>query len=389
MTDETKCNICCRTDGTKIRATVREIERATVRTTIKEKTTENSNETTKEIEKELTKEVTNEVKKERTKDVIRASKNNDRRNRKGKGFIMPIRVKNNLPAKKLLEDENIFVMDETRAMSQDIRPLKIAILNLMPLKEDTEYHLLRSLANSPLQVDVTFVRTASHLGKNTAFEHMEEFYVTYDEVKHHKFDGLIITGAPVENLEFEEVSYWEELKEIMEWSKTNVTSTYHICWGAQAGLYYHYGVRKLPLEKKLSGVYKHQVFNRREPLIRGFDDGFSAPHSRYTTSSKEDIEKNPNLTILSESDEAGVFIVISNDGKQVFVTGHPEYDRLTLDKEYRRDVAKGINPDVPENYYPGDDASQKPILSWRAHANTLYSNWLNYYVYQVTPYILE
>lgn len=299
---------------------------------------------------------------------------------------MPIKVQNGLPVKKILEDENIFVMDENRAMHQDIRPLKIAILNLMPLKEDTELHLLRSLANTPLQVDVTFLRTASHVGKNTAMEHLEQFYLTFDEVKHKKFDGMIITGAPVENLEFEEVTYWEELKEIMEWTKTNVTSTYHICWGAQAGLYYHYGVHKKPLAKKLSGIYEHQVYYRKEPLIRGFDDFFLAPHSRYTTVSRVDIEKHPELVVLAESDEAGVFIVLGQEGKQVFVLGHPEYDRMTLDNEYKRDVGKGLEIDIPKNYYPQDDPSKKPVLSWRAHANTLYSNWLNYYVYQITPY---
>ena len=299
---------------------------------------------------------------------------------------MPIKVQNGLPVKKILEDENIFVMDENRAMHQDIRPLKIAILNLMPLKEDTELHLLRSLANTPLQVDVTFLRTASHVGKNTAMEHLEQFYLTFDEVKHKKFDGMIITGAPVENLEFEDVTYWEELKEIMEWTKKNVTSTYHICWGAQAGLYYHYGVHKRPLPKKLSGIYEHQVYNRKEPLIRGFDDGFLAPHSRYTTVSRVDIEKHQELVVLAESDEAGVFIVLGQDGKQVFVLGHPEYDRMTLDSEYKRDIGKGIEIDIPKNYYPKDDPAQKPVLSWRAHANTLYSNWLNYYVYQITPY---
>lgn len=301
---------------------------------------------------------------------------------------MPIKVQNDLPVKRILEDENIFVMDENRAVHQDIRPLKIAILNLMPLKEDTELYLLRSLANTPLQVDVTFLRTASHIGKNTALEHLEQFYVTYDDVKNRKFDGLIITGAPIEHLEFEEVNYWEELKEVMEWSKTNVTSTYHICWGAQAGLYYHYGVRKQTLNHKIFGVYEHQVYNRKEPLIRGFDDIFLAPHSRYTTISKEDILACPELTILAESEEAGVFIVLAQEGKQIFVMGHPEYDRLTLDAEYRRDVGKGLEIQVPKNYYPQDNPENKPVLSWRAHANALYSNWLNYYVYQMTPYEL-
>ncbi len=302
---------------------------------------------------------------------------------------MPIRVQNDLPVKRILEEENIFVMDENRAMHQDIRPLEIAILNLMPLKEDTELHLLRSLANTPLQVNVTFLRTASHVGKNTAWEHLEQFYLTFDAVRDRKFDGMIITGAPVENLEFEEVNYWDELKDIMEWTKTNVTSTYHICWAAQAGLYYHYGVHKVPLQKKIFGIYDHQVYNRKEPLIRGFDDGFLAPHSRYTTVKRSDIDEHPELMVLSESEEAGVFIVIAEGGRQVFVMGHPEYDRMTLDKEYKRDVDKGLEISIPKNYYPNDDPSKRPILSWRAHANTLYSNWLNYYVYQATPYDVE
>ena len=302
---------------------------------------------------------------------------------------MPIKVQNDLPVKRILEEENIFVMDENRAIHQDIRPLKIAILNLMPLKEDTELHLLRSLSNTPLQLDVTFLRTTSHVGKNTSIEHLEQFYLTFDDVKEDFFDGMIITGAPVENLEFEEVTYWEELKQIMEWTNTHVTSTYHICWGAQAGIYYHYGINKIPLKKKLFGVYEHQVYNRKEPLIRGFDDVFYAPHSRYTTVSTEEIRKHPELTILAESEEAGAFIVTSADRSKVFVFGHPEYDRMTLDAEYRRDVAKGLEISIPKNYYPGDDPEQKPILSWRAHANTLYTNWVNYYLYQETPYDLS
>ncbi len=299
---------------------------------------------------------------------------------------MPIKVQNDLPVKRILEEENIFVMDENRAMHQDIRPLKIAILNLMPLKEDTELHLLRSLSNTPLQLDVTFLRTASHVGKNTSVEHMEQFYLTFDDVRDRNFDGMIITGAPVENLEFEDVTYWNELTEIMEWTNTHVTSTYHICWGAQAGLYYHYGINKIALDHKLFGVYKHQVHNRKEPLIRGFDDIFYAPHSRYTTVSSEEIRKHPELMLLAESEEAGAFIVASEDGSKVFVFGHPEYDRMTLDAEYRRDVAKGLDISIPKNYYPDDDPSKKPELSWRAHANTLYTNWVNYYVYQNTPY---
>ncbi len=301
---------------------------------------------------------------------------------------MPIKVQSDLPAKRILEDENIFIMDETRAMHQDIRPLRIAILNLMPLKEDTEVQLLRCLSNTPLQVDITFLTTGSYVGKNTAASHLDQFYMTYKEVKDLKFDGLIITGAPVEQMEFEEVNYWEELVEIMKWSKKNVTSTLHICWGAQAGLYYHYGIRKVFLEQKMFGVFPHRVLNRKEPFIRGFDDVFYAPHSRYTTVAREDIINNPALTILAESDEAGVFIVIADEGRQIFVMGHPEYDRITLDKEYKRDKEKGMDIQIPKNYYPADKADNRPNLIWRAHSNAMYTNWLNYYVYQVTPYDL-
>jgi homoserine O-succinyltransferase len=301
---------------------------------------------------------------------------------------MPIRVLSDLPAKKILEDENIFIMDETRAMHQDIRPLKIAILNLMPIKEDTEVQLMRSLSNTPLQVDATFVTTETYVGTHTPTSHLDQFYQTFDEIKNKKFDGLIITGAPVELMEFEEVTYWNELVKIMEWSKTNVTSTLHICWGAQAGLYYHFGIQKKTLENKLFGIFEHKVLKRKVPFVRGFDDIFYAPHSRYTTVSKEDIVKRDELTILAESDEAGVFIVIAGDGKQIFVMGHPEYDRISLDKEYKRDVAKGLNIALPKNYYPEDQPEQKPNLVWRAHANIMYTNWLNYYVYQVTPYDL-
>ncbi len=301
---------------------------------------------------------------------------------------MPIKVHNNLPAKKILEDENIFVMDENRAVGQDIRPLQIAILNLMPLKEDTEVQLLRSLSNTPLQVDVTFLTTASYVGKNTATSHLDKFYQTYEDVKDQRFDGLIITGAPVEQMEFEEVDYWSELVKIMEWSKKSVTSTLHICWGAQAGLYYHYGVRKIPLQEKMFGVFKHTVNHRKCPLIRGFDDYFYAPHSRHTGVSKEDIKACEDLTILAESTEAGVFIAIAEDAKQIFILGHPEYDRITLDKEYKRDVSKGLEIDMPKNYYPQDDPEQLPMMNWRGHANTVYTNWLNYYVYQITPYRL-
>ncbi|MDD5949753.1 MAG: homoserine O-succinyltransferase [Lachnospiraceae bacterium] len=299
---------------------------------------------------------------------------------------MPIKIDNNLPVKKILEDENIFVMDYDRAVNQEIRPLNILIVNLMPLKEDTELALLRSLANTPLQVNVSFVRMDSHHSKNTSAEHLERFYIYFDEVKKHRYDGLIITGAPVETMPFEEVDYWKELTEIMEWSKENVTSTLHICWGAQAGLYYHYGVQKFLLPEKLSGIYKHHTFHKRTPLVRGFDDAFYVPHSRYTGFAKEDIEKIDDLEIVAESEVAGPYLIIDKKMKNIFVTGHPEYDQLTLDKEYKRDLAKGLNPNIPYNYYPDDDPAQTPPKTWRCHANTLYYNWLNYYVYQNTPY---
>jgi homoserine O-succinyltransferase len=301
---------------------------------------------------------------------------------------MPIKVQSDLPAKKILEDENIFIMDETRAMHQDIRPLKIAILNLMPIKEDTEVQLLRTLSNTPLQVDVTFLTTESYVGTHTPTSHLDQFYQTFADIKNRKFDGLIITGAPVELMEFEEVTYWDELVKIMEWSKTNVTSTLHICWGAQAGLYYHYGINKMTLDQKMFGIFEHKVLQRKNPFVRGFDDVFYAPHSRYTTVSREDIIKCKDLTILAESDEAGVFIVAAQNEKQLFVMGHPEYDRISLDKEYKRDVAKGLEIDLPKNYYPQDQPEYRPNLVWRAHANAMYTNWLNYYVYQVTPYEL-
>ncbi len=302
---------------------------------------------------------------------------------------MPIKVQAELPAKKVLEGENIFIMDENRALSQDIRPLQIAVLNLMPLKEDTEVQLMRSMSNTPLQLDLTFVTTKSYVGKNTATSHLDTFYQTFDDIKGRKFDGLIITGAPVEQMEFEEVAYWDELKEIMDWSRTNVTSTLHICWGAQAGLYYHYGIPKKNLGKKLSGIYEHNVLNRKIALVRGFDDIFKIPHSRYTESDNEAIRLDDRLTIMAESKEAGIFLVMNENGSQIFVMGHPEYDRITLDKEYKRDVDKRINPDIPVNYYQDDDPSKTPVLSWRGHANTLYTNWVNYYVYQVTPYELN
>ena len=301
---------------------------------------------------------------------------------------MPIRIQSDLPAKKILEDENIFIMDETRAMHQDIRPLQIAILNLMPVKEDTEVQLLRSLSNTPLQVDITFLTTGTYVGSHTPTSHLDQFYQTFEDVKDRRFDGLIITGAPVELMEFEDVSYWEELARIMEWSKTNVTSTLHICWGAQAGLYYHYGIRKSTLNQKMFGIFEHKVMERKVPFVRGFDDIFYAPHSRYTTVTRDEIEPCKELTILAESEEAGVFIVIAKEGKQIFVMGHPEYDRISLDKEYKRDIAKGLDIALPKNYYPEDQPEYRPNLVWRAHANAMYTNWLNYYVYQVTPYDL-
>ncbi len=299
---------------------------------------------------------------------------------------MPIKTQNDLPAKEILEKENVFVMDENRAVHQNIRQLEIAIVNLMPLKEETELQILRSLSNTPLQVNVTFITTKSHESTHTSMSHLNKFYQTFDEVKNQKFDGLIITGAPVELMEYEEVDYWDEICQIMEWSKEHAFSTLHLCWGAQAGLYYHYGIQKHVLDKKMFGVFRHYVKNRKVPLVRGFDDIFYAPHSRHTEVRKEDIEKCENLTILAESDKAGVFLVIDKTGKQIFVMGHPEYDRLTLDSEYKRDKNKGLSIDVPVNYYPNDDDTQKPVLTWRSHGNILYSNWLNYYVYQDVPY---
>ena len=299
---------------------------------------------------------------------------------------MPIRTQSDLPAKEILEHENIFVMDESRASHQDIRPISIAIVNLMPLKEDTELQILRSLSNSPLQVDVSFVALSSHESTHTSLSHLNKFYVTFEDIRYQNFDGLIITGAPVEQMQYEEVDYWEEICSIMEWSKTHVTSTLHLCWGAQAGLYYHYGIPKHMLEKKMFGVYKHHVMNRKIPLVRGFDDYFWAPHSRHTEVRKEDIEKIEDLTILAESEEAGVFLVIAKDGRQIFVMGHPEYDRYTLHNEYKRDKEKGLPIEMPVNYYPDNDDTRRPSLQWRSHGNILYSNWLNYYVYQQTPY---
>ena len=302
---------------------------------------------------------------------------------------MPIKVQNDLPAKEILENENIFVMDETRSIHQDVRPLEIGILNLMPVKQDTELQLLRALSNTPLQVDITFVNMKSHVSQNTAANHINKFYTTFDEIKDKKFDGFIITGAPVEQYDFEDVDYWEELTEIMEWTKTNVYSSFHICWGAQAGLYYHFGVNKILLDKKISGVYKHKVLNRKIPLVRGFDDVFLAPHSSNTSVDEEKIIDSEELVVLAYSDEVGSLIVMKKDGSQIFVLGHLEYDRLTLDNEYKRDLGKGLNPDIPVNYYTDSDPTIRPYLTWRATSNCLYSNWLNYYVYQATPYDLN
>lgn len=302
---------------------------------------------------------------------------------------MPIRIADNLPAGDILSSENIFVMYEDRAYHQDIRPLKIAILNIMPTKITTETQLLRLLGNTPLQVEITFLRTASHLSKNTPVEHLETFYKTFDEIRDEHFDGLVITGAPVEKLPFEEVNYWEELTQIMDWSLTNVYSTMHICWGAQAGLYYHHGVPKYDLPGKMFGVFPHTKNKEHVKLLRGFDDFFYVPHSRHTEVRREDIEKVDSLEILSESDESGVYLVSSKDGRHIFATGHSEYDPLTLKSEYDRDVEKGLDIQVPKNYFPDDDPTREPQVRWRGHGNLLFLNWLNYYVYQETPYDLS
>ena len=301
---------------------------------------------------------------------------------------MPIKIQNALPARTVLEKENIFIMDENRALTQDIRPLEILILNLMPIKQDTELQLLRALSNTPLHIDVSFMKMNSHVSLNTPIQHLNRFYNTFDELRDKKFDGLIITGAPVEQIPFEEVDYWPELCEIMDWTREHVTSTLHICWGAQAGLYYHFGIPKILLEEKLFGVFEHRVMNRRIPLVRGFDDLFMIPHSRHTAVLPEDIHGCRDLTVLAESDQAGVLLCMTEGGKQIYVMGHPEYDRYTLHNEYQRDKNKGLPIQIPENYYPGDDDTKKPNLQWRSHSNNLYSNWLNYYVYQVTPYEL-
>ena len=301
---------------------------------------------------------------------------------------MPIKVQNDLPVREILEEENIFVMDEERAMHQDIRPLQILILNLMPLKEATELQLLRLLSDSPIQLDITFMMVRSHHVKNTSMSHIHKFYQTFDEIRKERYDGMIITGAPVEHMAFEEVDYWDELKEIMDWSETHVTSTMYQCWGAQAAMYHFYGIDKEPLPEKVFGLYWHEVSNRKIPLVRGFDDAFLAPHSRHTETPLDKIRACGKVLILAESEEAGFFLGMADEGRKVFVQGHPEYDRMTLDSEYRRDVDRGLPIDVPLNYYPDNDPEKKPLLLWRSTSQNLYLNWLNFYVYQTTPYNL-
>ena len=301
---------------------------------------------------------------------------------------MPIKIQSDLPVREILERENIFVMDENRALHQDIRPIQILILNLMPLKEDTELQLLRSLSNTPLQVDVTFMTVESHESRHTSMSHLNKFYQTFPELKMNRYDGMIITGAPVEQMEFEEVDYWDELTEILEWTDDHVTSTIFLCWAAQAAMYHFYGLKKKMLSQKMFGLFWHKVMNRKIPLVRGFDDEFLAPHSRHTEVSMEDIRSCSALTVLAESDEAGLFLAMAEDGRKIFVMGHPEYDRITLDGEYKRDLSRNLPIDLPKNYYREDDPERKPLLMWRAHANNLYSNWLNYYVYQTTPFDL-
>jgi homoserine O-succinyltransferase len=302
---------------------------------------------------------------------------------------MPLTLPDKLPAIDLLKKENIFVMDTTRATTQDIRPLRIAILNLMPLKITTETDLVRLLSNSPLQIELSFMKVKSHTSKNTPIEHMQAFYTDFENMRDQNYDGFIITGAPVEHLEFEQVGYWEEMTEIFEWARHHVTSTLYICWAAQAGLYHHYGIPKYPLEKKMFGIFKHVMSNPELPIFRGFDDEFYIPHSRHTEIRREDIERRPELSILAESDESGVYMVMAREGREFFLTGHSEYSPLTLDTEYRRDLSKGLPIEIPQHYYRNDDPSQPPLVRWRGHANLLFNNWLNYYVYQATPYRLE
>jgi len=302
---------------------------------------------------------------------------------------MPLNISDNLPAVKILENENIFVMKETRAVHQDIRPLQILIFNLMPVKITTETQILRLLSNTPLQVEITLIYTKMHLSKNTPREHLDSFYKTFDDISIHKYDGMIITGAPIEHLEFEEVDYWEEMVRIMDWADNHVTSTMYICWASQAGLYHHYGIPKYMRDEKMFGVFKHKTYNKTNMLTRGFDDEFLAPHSRYTEVRKEDIMKVKDLEILADSDEAGIYLVATRDLKRIFITGHSEYDPLTLKSEYDRDVAKGLDIKIPKNYFLNDDPHQTPMVRWRSHASLLFSNWLNYCVYQVTPYVLE
>ncbi len=302
---------------------------------------------------------------------------------------MPINIPNELPATGILNSENIFVINEVRAAHQDIRPLTIAIVNLMPVKITTETQILRLLSNSPIQIDITLINTKTHFSRNTPEQHLIKYYETFNSIKDKKYDGMIITGAPVEQLNFEDVDYWDEIEEIMEWSKSNVYSTFHICWGAQAGLYYHYGIPKYQLDQKKNGVFEHGINKKNVKLLRGFDDTFYAPHSRHTEVKKEDIEKVSELEILSESEEAGVYIVASKGGRQIFVMGHSEYDALTLKYEYERDMSNGDKINLPQNYFPNDDPNEMPIVKWRGHASLLYLNWLNYYVYQETPYSLN
>ena len=302
---------------------------------------------------------------------------------------MPVKIPNNLPVRGILEKENIFVMDEYRAVHQDIRPIQICILNLMPIKEDTELQILRELSNTPLQIDVTFMKMSTHVSRHTSKSHLDTFYHTFSDLKQRRFDGVIVTGAPVELMEFEEVDYWQELTEVFDWCDRNVTSTLFLCWGAQAAMYHYYGLPKKLLKEKLVGVYSHKVYNRKTPLVRGFDDCFLMPHSRYTEVQTQDITGCGELTVLARSEEAGVSICMAQNGRKVFIMGHPEYGRTQLRREYERDKKKGLNPSVPKNYFPDDDPEKRPLLTWRATANNLYTNWLNYYVYQSTPYNLD